>query len=55
MSFKQNVEINTKDGVVKIFRGKCISCKYYGFCYLDEYGHYHKGTPKGLDEECFNR
>jgi hypothetical protein len=51
---KQNVIIDTKDGKVKIQFDFCTKCKHYDFCYLDSYGDYHKSTPSGLSEECFD-
>jgi len=48
---EQNIIIDTKDGKVRLQFEKCMTCKYHEFCYM-EAGHYHKGTPRGISEEC---
>lgn len=52
MSFKQNIIIDTKDGKVKLISEKCIECDYHKFCYIDDYGDYHKETPRGVTQDC---
>lgn len=49
---KQNILLETKDGIVKFQFEKCLKCKHHKSCYMDWEGNYHKGVPTGLSEDC---